>query len=236
MYNWEDVLIIGDSFCADREKAFHWPQLLVTNLTNIPFKSRHYPRGKGFSGGSWWSYRKLLLQELKIKIPKVLIVCHTEPYRIPNDKDLGINFRSVETKLIDVDHRERKMPDDLHSAAFQYYKHLMSFEFYNWANDQWFKEIDEILTRHNIEKVIHFYGFVGEYNDHTFSKGVTVGIPLSTYAEEPETYFFNLKKASGNHYTPNGNKAFATSLTHLINNYPGDKVRLDIKMVDYGSH
>jgi len=234
MYNWNDILIVGDSFCSDRNKKYHWPQILVSNLTGETFNSKRQPRGKGMPGGSWWSYRKIILKELEISIPKILIVCHTEPYRIPNDNDVGLNFRSVETRLINVNDKEYKMPDEVHQAAFQYYKHLMSFDFYNWAVHQWFKELDDIVKKYSIEKIVHFFGFDGDYSNYTFDKGVTIGIPLYTYAEEQEKYFLNFKKPSGNHYTLKGNELFANTLTDIITDYPGDKTRLNIKMVQYG--
>jgi hypothetical protein len=233
MYEWKDILIIGDSFCADRKKKFHWPQRLVSNLTDIPFVSEKLPRGKGLSGSSWWSYRKILLQELLNQVPKVLIICHTEPYRIPNDLDMSINFRSVETKLIDIDNKHHEMPKDIYEAADQYYKHLMSFDFYNWAVIKWFEEIDNLIEKYKVEKVIHFFCFEGEYNSYIFKKGVTIGIPLYTYAEDPKRYFLNFKKEDGNHYSVKGNEMFADRLTEIINNYPGDNTRLNIKMVNY---
>lgn len=232
-YNSDDFLIVGDSFCSNRTKKYSWPQEVLTHLTNKKFNSKIVPRGKGFSGGAWWSYRKVLLKELEIKVPKVLIICHTEPNRLPNDLDYGINFKSVETKLIDIDNKEYKMPDKIASAAVSYYKELFSFDFNEWAVRQWFKEVDELCETYKIEKVIHLYCFDGKYTDYTFKHGVTISVPLWSYAEEPKIYFWNLKSITVNHYTPKGNKLFAETIIDLIKNYPGDNVRLDIKLVNY---
>ena len=50
MYDWDDILIVGDSWCAERDNLGHWPNLLLFELTDI---AKGIPRGKGFPGCSW---------------------------------------------------------------------------------------------------------------------------------------------------------------------------------------
>ena len=145
MYRWEDVLVIGDSFCYSRINNT-WPFIVSNTLSG----SDKETRGQGFSGGSWWSVRKKLLNDLQNTIPKILIICHTEPHRIPNDYDYGLNYKSVEYE---------KFPTEIQLAAIYYYKNLMSRDFHEWTCLQWFKELDEIIEKNKIEKVIHFFLF-----------------------------------------------------------------------------
>lgn len=231
----KDILIIGDSFCSNRTKKYSWPQVLLSNLIEKEYDSKIIPRGKGFSGGAWWAYRKVLLEELKIHVPKVLIICHTEPFRLPNDRDYGINFTSVETQVIDIDNKNYKMPKEVAVASELYYKHLFSFDFYNWSVSKWFEELDQVCENYGIEKVIHFYCFEGDYTNYTFKKGITIDPPLITYAEEPKIKFWKFKSVTINHYTPDGNRLFGEALAKLIKNYPGDGRRITEKMINYGT-
>lgn len=235
MYQHDDILIIGDSFCSHRDSKDSWPQLVLTHLTGVAFDPNVQPRGKGFRGGAWWSCRKLLLKELQIKVPKVLIMCHTEPFRIPNDSDYSLNFVSVENKTLHVDKTNTAMPEKLAKAAEMYYEQLISFEFHLWANQQWFKELDELCQHYDIEKVLHLYCFEGEYSDYTFKRGTTISVPLFSYAEKAKKYFWNFKSKEINHFSGQGNMLFAQRAAELISNFPGDNVRLEIKMVNYES-
>lgn len=232
-YQHEDILILGDSFCAYRDTKDSWPQIVLSNLTGSKFDSSVFPRGHGFPGGAWWSTRKLLLKELATKVPKVLIICHTEPFRIPNDYDYSLNLRSVETRILHVGTSNKSMPTEVAKAAELYYKELMSSDFHLWTNLQWFKELDSLCREHNIEKVIHLFCFGGEYTTYTFKHGVTIGVPLFSYAEEPKAYFWKFRRKKINHFSVQGNFLFAQSITELVNNYAGNEKRLDIKMVNY---
>jgi hypothetical protein len=235
MYNQNDIVIVGDSFCSHRSERDSWPQLVMLQLTGNKFKSGVEPRGKGFAGGAWWSYRKVLLEELKIRPCKVLVICHTEPFRIPNDNDYSLNFKSVEDRVLHIDNDDYKMPVNLAMAAVGYYKELMSNDFCLWAVQQWFLELDKICTEHNIEKVIHLYCFEGSYTNYTFNNGVTISLPLCTYQEEARPYFWRFKSRQINHYSIEGNFLFAKKVVELIENYPGNNIRLNIKMVNYGT-
>lgn len=233
MYQADDILIIGDSFCENRIKPYSWPQIVLSQLTKKEFSVDIQPRGKGFPGGAWWAYRKVLLKELKIKVPKVLIVCHTEPFRLPNDSDHGINLRSAETRILSMDNKDYKMPKPIAEASLSYYKELMCCDFYLWACDQWFKELDEICSIHNIEKVIHLYCFDGEYTNYTFNHGVTLSDSLYSYVIKIPK-LFGIKGTELNHYNKAGNLSLATSIINLIENYSEQGKRLNIKLIEYG--
>lgn len=233
-YNWEDILIVGDSFCSYRDTSDSWPQIATCYLTGSKFDSKREPRGKGFPGGSWWSYRKVLLRELEIKVPKVLIICHTEPYRIPNNQDYSLNYATAESRLITIDNEKHPMPVEVANATVAYYKELFCIDYCDWANKQWFLEVDKLCADYKIEKVLHLYCFDGTYAEHTFTSGVTVAGSMSSYAEKSRKVFFKFKNKVINHFTVKGNKLFAESVIDLIENYPG-VVRMNKKMVNYGT-
>lgn len=234
IYNWDDILIVGDSFCSHRETKDSWPQIVTCALAGTKFDITKQPRGKGFAGGAWWSYRKVLMQEFAISPPKVLIICHTEPYRIPNDKDYSLNYKTIEHRILTVDNVDHPMPIEVAEAAMAYYKELYSCEFHTWAVYKWFSELDELCKLHNVEKVIHLYCFDGEYTSYTFTQGTTVATPaMFTYAEKSERVFFRFKNKVINHFTVKGNRLFANSIIDLVNNYQGN-VRIHKKLVEYG--
>lgn len=213
MYKWDDVLIIGDSFCYNR-RPMSWPFIVSNRLTG----SKAKPRGKGFPGAAWWSVRKQLLTDLQVSIPKILIICHTEPYRLPSEYDYKLNFRSVEIK---------DLPSNLELAAKYYYENLMCIDFHEWSCLRWFEELDEIIEKNKIEKVIHFFCFNGTYNQYRFKKGVTIKTPLTNIRDERKTVFLNFKSIIINHLTPTKNKQLADNIVNIISNYPGDGVIKD---------
>jgi hypothetical protein len=182
MIEWDDILIIGDSFCACRSDSKFWPNLLCTKLSNSVKPS---PRGGGFGGTSWWSGRKKLIEELAYRIPKILIMCHTEPQRIPNDYDIPLNMVSVS----DIAPLSSQYPNltskfplnDFSRAAIQYYKYLHSEDFYNWAIIQWYQELDYLSK--DISKVIHLHSFIDSVYAH--ETGISCLTPLFDWASEP---------------------------------------------------
>ena len=225
--NWQDILIVGDSFCSDRSEHWHWPQIFTAKLTDIEF--RNTIRGKGFNGASWWSARKLTIKELKDSTPKVAVFCHTEPLRLPHDQDWGINYRSVELEMIHkTDSVDIPMSEDFAQAARLYYQHLISIEFHEWAAKQWFLELDSLVKP--IEKVIHLYCFNLPYNKFTFQNGVTLSYPLINYQQKTPMFKKN-NEPEANHFTPQINKKFALALAEIIKNYPGNGIRIDTAII-----
>lgn len=209
MYEWDDILIVGDSWCSERDNLSYWPNYLLFKLTNI---SEGIPRGKGYQGCAWWSVRKRLINELNTKSAKVVIIIHTEANRIPNDADTPITIRmALEPKS------SKKIYTIIYNAAAEYYKHLYSDNFHHWAERRWFSELDNFLEKKQVEKVIHLYGVSKEKNQrYKFKHGVTVEHSLQPYIivnTETVTY--------PNHMTYENNQKLAMFLFNLITNYPG---------------
>ena len=202
MYKHEDILIVGDSFCFHRETEEHWPYILCKLLTN----NNRKPRGKGFPGASWWSTRKNLLNELKIKVPKVLVICHTNHPRIPSDLDLALNVTSAFNAKYFYNNLTKES-----AASGYYFRYLYCDEFHLWAQSHWFQELDIILNKlSSIEKVVHIFNF-SITPLFPFNKGVIIADRLDQYMIldiKTQIYF--------NHLTKEKNIELANCLYNII--------------------
>jgi len=208
-----DLLILGDSFCSDRNKQVDWPVIVKNSLSaNL--------RGQGFPGASWWSVRNRLIQEIKTP-PKIVIFCHTDPNRMPRDDDGGINIGSVDLGMIHGTN-EQPMTHEFQLACKLYYKYLWSGKYYRWAMTQWLCELDE-LTK-DIEIVLHFFGFENEQRYHKFQHGVSFSDPLKYYAT------CGCDTQLRNHFDIATNRRFADVILEHIHNYPGAGTRIDKKL------
>ena len=230
MFNWDDILIIGDSFCADRDQENFWPQKLALTLTSTKFDPTRIPRGEGFPGAAWWSVRNRLLLELEVKVPKVLVLCHTDSMRIPSDFDFPINCWSgqphpaPQVPWIPIANKFRRNANgdilkyeihthhkhfhpDIATAANMYYRWLLSENYHNWAQMQWFREADEIISQHDIPYCIHMH----LNHTHVFNTGITIVPTLLDMCKET----FD----TPNHFTIDQNIKLASELVNAINNY-----------------
>jgi hypothetical protein len=209
MYDWNDILIVGDSFCGDRDKDYHWPVIFSRNITGI---LKINPRGKGFGGAAWWSTRKNLIKELSLMPAKVLVICHTEANRIPSDYDYSLNYSNAQHQ------NSIKPKDPLFHAAVKYYTHLYSEEFHIWSQKRWFIQLDNYLSKMKIEKIIHLHCFPPkDRKPYIFQNGVTVDRFLYDYWGQNSS-------DDPNHMSIELNWKFANYLTEIINNYQGDGV------------
>ena len=206
-----DILILGDSFCAEREAHTDWPMVVSQKLTG----HNHIPRGVGFGGGSWWSVRRALLEEIEKSIPKVLILCHTEANRIPNDYNLGINFNSAKNGTLWGRERCKQYISEekfqrITEASKLYYEELWSHEYCQWAQKSWFGELDQMIEEWCIPYVIHLRCFP-DMPDHTFKNSMTIQENLFSMSSlEPNMH---------NHFTEDLNQKLGNKLVELILNY-----------------
>lgn len=211
-YKWNEILILGDSFCFQRKTPNHWPYRLVNLLTGEDPGPTKPTRGAGFPGTSWWAVKKQLDFYLRGN-PKVVIICHTEPLRLPNDRNKSINAISAM-----ADHSDTPADSDLWHAAWHYYKFLLCEDFLYWAQYQWFAELEEkLLNTSSIEQVYHIQCFHGPWNKYPFKTGVTFNDNLFNYHHidtETEKY--------ANHLSAADNHRLAQQMAELIKNYPGD--------------
>jgi len=209
IFEHNDILVLGDSFCQYRESSSDWPFIVSQKLSN----SSEKPRGQGYGGASWWSVRNRLLKELEISVPKVLILCHTEPNRLPNDHDFGINsssclegkIRLSNNRYIDIQ-KEKKIA----TAGKLYYEELWSDSYSRWTQLSWFKELDELLGVWGTPYVIHLRCFMTTV-DYTFKNGITIKENLFSISSEGSTF--------RNHFTKELNQKFGNRLVEMVLNY-----------------
>jgi hypothetical protein len=207
-YQPEDIVIIGDSYCARRNEQSDWPTYLTKLLTG----KDALPRGKGFDGASWWSVRKQLYKELKKAPIKVLVLCHTEHNRIWSDQDYALNSRSVEQVqyICNAGQTYTKREQEIAEAGRLYYRSLWSEEFHTWANKAWFKELEQFIQTNSINKCVHLHCFKAVNNDiYIFEKGITVNNILADRTN-PGDFF------ARNHFNVNTNIQLAKALYKLI--------------------
>lgn len=164
MYEWDDILVLGDSFAYSRHLQTDWPMALALKLTGKEYSPDRVPRGIGFPGCSWWSVRNRLLKEIGIKVPKVLVVCHTEMNRIPSDEDYGLTLTSVSTNSVVSPQGRLSSYHPIMRAAIDYYRHLYSEKFHMWMFQQWINELDSITMNAGIDVVIHLQCYEGTEN------------------------------------------------------------------------
>ena len=212
MFEASDILILGDSYCARRNTETTWPRNLVLRLTG----THDFPRGQGYGGASWWSTKKRLMKELSICKPKVLILCHTEPNRIPSDENLPLNAGS----LLRPNYRDW-YSDEIRDAGQKYYRYLYSPEFHFWSQYNWFLDLDETLKNWHIPIVIHLHCFE---NDYVFNYGTTSKEYLSYFSPKDENG--DLFWDDDNHLTKEQNLQLAASLHRAIKEYnPNDRLK-----------
>jgi hypothetical protein len=212
-----DLLVIGDSFCADRDTNDTWPYLLNTLLSG----EDKAPRGEGKGGASWWETRKNLLREFEIKIPDVLVICHTEQMRLPNDYGYSITTSTIASGEIKYC-EDTRLKKKLLKAAEYYYAYLASPEILTWVEQAWYKELDQLLSNAKVPKVVHLFSFTC-CSEYYFNHGVTVVDRLDTLC-----VVGNYK----NHFTPSFNKTFAGTLFNIITDYKPGRVNLEIRPTD----
>jgi hypothetical protein len=207
-----EILIIGDSYCYCRDTMQQWPMVLNILLQQAQTKTK--PRGIGLGGCSWWSIRKELLKEMGQGKPKVLIMCHTEPHRIPTDTELCLNYATAQNNNVSLNRIfvDKTELEKITQAARQYYQHLWCYDYCDWAQDAWFLELDNLLDQWQIPFVIHLHCF--ENNHYIFRNGTTAKGRLIhlTDSSKPELEV-------GNHMTPEKNVHLANVLYRALLDY-----------------
>lgn len=240
-YSIDDILIIGDSFAAGRDLSTDWPLALVRRLTNDD--TIVTPRGKGFAGASWWSTRTCLLHELTCKTPRVLILTHTHLSRLASDYDFPLTVNTYPSQIKEYNHnqfpndmsKKRHFTNDVVTAAKMYYEHLFPAFFVKWAHKMWFTELDEILSKHDIEIVIHLHAFDTDWDKdglYIFKNGIT--------SKEILSHLFiyrdldDVKDNLRNHFTEVDNLAIANALYTVITDYTPDKngKAINLKLIE----
>jgi len=136
MQAFNKIIIIGDSFCASRDKIGDWP-VKLTDLLHCELW------GYGHSGTAWWASKKALLNEpAHNKSTTIRIIVHTETARLPNEFGHPINTGLLFSDLTN-DTLYKNHPKTVETAIEFYKSDLFSLDFYVWAQQAWIKELDE---------------------------------------------------------------------------------------------
>ena len=203
----KNIIVMGDSFCA----CDGWPEILANNLN---LKLIKY----GFPGHSWWIVRKTLktLSAEDIINCEIIIFVHTSAARLlsSSDKVARTDWSNPKTE---IDH-----------AVHSYLKHIYDHEVHAWAQDMWFKEINEAWKNC---KVLHVFGFAPENdNINILTNGVCVLPTLSSISlNEIDAKEFNLANDKRfNHLNEYNNEILAEQLFEFIKNYKQGKMDLDM--------
>jgi len=148
------LVIVGDSFCAERYQDTDWPVFLANKL-NVPLY------GVGYGGRPWWTTRQWILKNNFLFDKETLvIVCHTHYGRLPSLLDFPINPGLIKAE-INSDKSDIKNLDPtgkLHALVKDFYQSdLYVPEFYKWAKRSWIDELNRISE--NFYKLIHINCF-----------------------------------------------------------------------------
>lgn len=199
-----NIIIVGDSFCSSKEA---WPQMLA-DLVNMELTCF------GQGGSAWWTVRDYLQkQPNQAKHSNVIVFVHTNADRMPtlNQSLTGFDYSAEPT-------------NELETAVKLYYKYIHNCEFMQWAQQAWFKEINQVYANN---RVIHLHSF--PWSVSLVDSGINVITPLAALSlnELGKTNFDLFNDSRPNHFSLANNQALAVELAELINNYCAGNVVLD---------
>jgi len=244
------IVIIGDSFCADRKNPItDWP-LILSNKLNVPLY------GAGFGGQSFWSIRRWMNDKTQHSLfdkQTLLIVCHTEYSRIPSTENLPLNKSVLRTEFQDdiKSDAEIKIKNVVGSNECEsdkssinviknflllraqktkdvltdfYLSDLYVEEFYVWAYHAWIKELNNISSE--FYKIVHIKGF-GNTEIVLENNSVLIDFDeFDSLRELSETELINPNyygmDSRRNHFKDINNAVLAEKLSNIIKRMSAD--------------
>ena len=226
-----NIVFVGDSYCATYDlnqwKSRGYPAYqhgahsdLHTSLVADHFNCALHPHGYG--GKSWWysrqKYRGYYVDGHKVTDTRAVIFFHTSAGRIHNawNEKLTNSYEN--------------------SSLKQYYLELHDQSYYDWAYQQWFREI---ARDHTQVKTIHFHCYPDTINWSDLLPGMIYTTPLIqiSIGELQGTDDAILKKCSYdetrfNHLNAHNNRALANLIIHSIENYLPGQYKIDLTNFD----
>ena len=208
----KNIIVVGDSFCAS---ADGWPNILAQrlNLTLI---------NHGQGGQSWWNVRNFLntIDEETLTNTEVMVFVHTNAERIlTSNSQIGFVDHSAEPKT------------EIDKSIQLYYKYIHEPEFLNWAQQQWFLEINQ---RWSHKKIVHLHSFPWSLDYGKSLSGIKISTNLCSISLN-ELGADNLELFNDtrpNHLNNQNNNELAYQLSNLIQNYIQQTVQLDTDAFD----
>jgi hypothetical protein len=218
MKKFNNLMIIGDSFCASRHSNsnYDWPVVLGKMLDCTV-------SGRGHGGSAWWTNKLDLDSYKEDPATTILIVVHTDSLRLPNDYGIPMNVGEA------FSNNKEQLPNlrpGLREIAASFYKSdLFCPDFYHWAQQAWIKELDADTRYYT---TIHIPGF-DSVDLSSIKNGifVTPGKDLHSLRalsdRELEKYPLHMYDPRKNHFSDFNNVKFATALASIILKLqPGD--------------
>jgi hypothetical protein len=208
----KNIIVVGDSFCAGQEA---WPTMLAKHLgLNLI--------GQGFAGASWWPSRNFLmsLSQKTINDTEVIVFAHTNSGRIP----------TLNQNLVAFDHGS-KPQNEMENAVHLYYKYIFEDQFLDWAQQQWFKEIDQLWGH---KKICHLHCFPWTNAHQHLLSGLTVQPNLSAISlNEISATDLNLfSDTRANHLNLHNNCMLAQELAQMISSNLNGIQNLNLDLFD----
>ena len=208
----KNIIVVGDSFCSS---SAGWPGRLAQHL-NLSLINH------GQGGQPWWNVRNFLknINEETLANTEVMIFAHTNAERIPtNNTQLGL-----------IDH-SAKPTTEIDTAIQLYYKYIHEPEFLNWAQQQWFLEINQ---RWGHKKIVHLHSFPWSVDYGKSLSGLNIVTNLCSISLNElgvdKFELFNDQRA--NHLNDHNNTELACQLSMLIQNYTQQTVQLNTNAFD----
>lgn len=162
-----NTVIVGDSFCHRYEDT--WLQIVVEKFD---LKILHH---KSFPGGCEFFIYEEFKEFVKNKKIDLAIFTHTEPQRLANPHNMGLNSAMV----LDAINNGNKKADSkqlILEAAHSYYQHLYHKPFHDTVHDLLLQDLQRICCQQNI-KQIHIQSF-NNINTMTDGLWITGGLHL----------------------------------------------------------
>lgn len=220
------IAFVGDSFCASygyedwKTRGCTINQYGTEQPTFVDLVAKRtglmlHPYG--FGGKSWWFSRQRFMEELE-RMPasifadqlEVIVFCHTNSSRINN----GWN-------------RELSNTDTRSAEAMNFYRHIFDNEFNEWAQEQWFREINR---RWGHLKTVHFHCFPGSSKHSNLLPGVVFNTPLiyisvgELTGTDADIHNQIVNDKRFNHLSDYNNQILADIISENLYNYcPGHK-------------
>jgi hypothetical protein len=221
------LIIIGDSFCANRTSPNSWITYLQNYLYNYDIC------GEGRPGTGWWTHNRCYnatINSLTEQLAEndILIWAHSSAYRLPNDYDVpittSVTYFDINDPRYDEIDKEKPQHLKMFNVAKEFYQSdLFSMNYYEWAELAFWKELQ--LKTAQYKKVIHLFGFADtnfKYNRNVLmsDNSILVTPTLRDLSAADEPNFVGGKDDRINHFNAHNNQELAKFIIKLINDSP----------------
>jgi len=208
-----NLLIVGDSFCQHPE---YWPTYFANHILgpNSQF------RCLGYGGASWWFLRDKLLQFISAYSnfwdnTELLVMIHPPRTRIHTTLN-EVRFKSLHPPLPRVFNNTDY--EELDIAVKLYYKYFYSYDYFCWAEQQWFRELSTISKN---KQVINMFVDIGGSVAPELLPGIIIDQSLTELGHSQYKHTEDITPTDGvigfqNHFTPYNNNIFASQLYEIV--------------------